>query len=361
MKTKDDFYTQILDNAILVQEGKKRPPELTVRDWNYFIRDTTPEPPHIIGNGVLPQKTMAVLAGEPKIGKSHLAISLAYHIASGKNWFQFPITEPHKTMIIQAENSYFNQRDRIKHINKITEPPYLMPKLPEKQLFVSDPINGLNINETDGYEQIGRLLDTHQPKVVIIDPLASFHTAEENSNSDMAKIMGIFHELKISCDISIILIHHIRKPTINEETAGTSIRGASSIRGACDTGMLLTKRYNKQTSQGYHKLEFELRNGPTPDPLTLELDPTCLTFQQIKKAQTCENFIVEKLNYVKEDGILQKNLVQKGRDEGYSKAMMIRTIQSLDNQNIIIRSAEKSNKSVWLREFTNESIFVDKL
>ncbi len=360
MRTKSDFYTQILDNAILIQQGIALPPPPVFYDWTYFIDDTTPEPEHIIGNGILPQKSMAVLAGEPKVGKSHIAVSLAYHIAVGQNWFQFPITQQYKTLIIQAENSYFNQRNRIKLINRITKPPYNMPKLAKDQLLVSDPIHGLNLNETTGYEQISRLLNDYKPKVIIIDPLVNFHTAEENSNSDMAQVMGKLHELKDLHDISIILIHHIRKPSQNQDSAGTSIRGASSIRGAYDTGISLTKQYNSQTKQDYHQLEFELRNGPTPEPLTLELDPTCLTFQRIEITQTCKDFILELLNYVKENGMLQKQLVQEGQEEGYSKNMIIRNLTSLKNQNEIVESTAKKNKMLWIREFTNQTFLDDK-
>jgi|TARA_Y100000310_G_scaffold243463_1_gene247960 archaellum biogenesis ATPase FlaH len=361
MRTKTDFYTDIIDNAILIHQGVDIPPPPVFYDWTHFINDTTPEPPHIIGKGILPQKSLAILAGEPKVGKSHMAVSLAYHIATGQSWFQFPVSHPHKVLIVQAENSYFNQRNRIQLINRITQPPYNMPKLAEKQLLVSDPIHNLNVNENEGYALLNTLLVQHTPQVLIIDPLVNFHTAEENSNSEMAQVMDKLHNIKDDYNISIILIHHIRKPSNTQDSTGTSIRGASSIRGSYDTGISLTKQYNAQSNQDYHQLEFELRNGPTPDPLTLELDPTCLTFQKIEISQTCKDFILESLNYVKENGILQKQLVQEGMEENYTKNMIIRTITGLKNQNIITESKEKRNKTLWMAEFTNQSFLDEKI
>ena len=216
---------------------------------------------------------------------------------------------------------------------------------------MSDPIHNLNVNENEGYALLDTLLAQYEPQVVIIDPFVNFHTAEENSNSEMAQVMDKLHKIKDDHDVSIILIHHIRKPSNNKESAGTSIRGASSIRGSYDTGLSLTKQYNSQTNQEYHQLEFELRNGPTPDPLTLELDPTCLTFQQIEISQTCKDFILEMLNYVKENGILQKQLISEGKAERYALTTLKRTIKSLLDQNKIVSNNKSRNTTLWLKEY----------
>lgn len=354
MKTKQNFITDIMDNAQLVHRGKHtdpiNPPEFL--DWNHYIADTTPEPPHIIGRGILPQKSLMLIAGEPKVGKSHLTMNLAYHMATGSQWFNFPISHPQKILLLQAENSYFNQRRRIQTINQLTQPPYNLPKCPQKQLFISHPIHNTNINESGGYQAIYTAILQHQPNVIIVDPLVNFHSGEENSNSEMAQVMQKLHELKDDTGVSIILVHHTRKPSGND-SSGVSMRGASSIRGSYDTGLTLTHQ-TSHTGQHYHQLEFEIRNGEPINPLTLDLDSTCLTFFAINLTLTAKDYILEQLNEAKEDGIKQSQLILMGQEEGYAKSTMLRNIKALINNKTIKQSPDERNKILYESNYYNE-------
>ena len=358
-KTKQSFLNEIIDNSILVQNGanSNKSPDPSFTDWNEFVADESPDPPMIIGGGILPIKSLMVLAGEPKVGKSHLVINLAYHVATGMDWFDFPIETPGKVVIFQAENSYYNQRRRIKMIHKLTEEPYLYPSIPNGQLIVSDAIQGLNLNDSDAYSKIYGILKEIDPVLVIFDPMVNFHNAEENSNTEMASVMESIHRLKEEASVSICLVHHTRKPSINNSGGGVSVRGASAIRGAYDSGLTLTQKFDDDTAEQAYNLDFEIRNGEPIQPLVLELDKSVLTFNRSQKVNNARDFVLNELRSAEDNGMKQVSIVQNGVEIGYSKTMMIRNIQALRSEKKILDDGSKRDKKLFHPDYYNNIPF----
>jgi len=349
-KTKQDFISEILDLSLEVQKGQQSPPLPIFRTWNDYVQDKSPEPKHIISKGILPQESLLILSGEPKVGKSHLAMNLAYHIVTGSSWFDFNIGITGKCLILQAENAYYAQRSRIQTIHNLTTPPYSLPTINNDQLLISDMIHSIKINTPEGQEALKQIISIHKPLVLIIDPLINFHTAEENSNTEMAQIMDFLHSLKTDFHLSLIIVHHERKPTGTDNSAGTALRGASAIRGGYDTGLALKHYYEKHTGRKLHQLDFELRNGPPIEPFYLELDQSCLTFNKVDIAVTIRDFIVEQLHRVKESGLLQTELTELAVEEEYSKSQTDRAVNALLHRKIIVTES-KRNRTLWHRNY----------
>lgn len=63
--------------------------------------------------------------------------------------------------------------------------------------------------------------------VLIADPLALTHSAQENDNTAMAAVMSYFATAAIECRIGVLLIHHTRKGAMAGEV--DSIRGAGAL------------------------------------------------------------------------------------------------------------------------------------
>lgn len=63
--------------------------------------------------------------------------------------------------------------------------------------------------------------------VLIADPLALTHSAQENDNTAMAAVMSYFAAAAIACDIGVLLIHHTRKGAIAGDV--DAIRGAGAL------------------------------------------------------------------------------------------------------------------------------------
>ncbi len=76
-------------------------------------------------------------------------------------------------------------------------------------------------------ELLAGYLMSERIDLVIADPLALTHTAEENSNTAMAAVMSFFSTLSIVCHVGVGLIHHTRKGAQAGEVDG--IRGAGAL------------------------------------------------------------------------------------------------------------------------------------
>jgi len=63
--------------------------------------------------------------------------------------------------------------------------------------------------------------------VLVADPLALTHSAQENDNTAMAAVMSYFTSAAAMCDIAVMLIHHTRKGAIAGDV--DAIRGAGAL------------------------------------------------------------------------------------------------------------------------------------
>jgi len=67
-------------------------------------------------------------------------------------------------------------------------------------------------------------------KLLVVDPFAHTHTAEENRNEEMVKVMALWSQVADQANCAIQLVHHFRKGGTSGD--GESFRGASALQGA---------------------------------------------------------------------------------------------------------------------------------
>ena len=124
-------------------------------------------------------------------------------------------------------------------------------------------------------------IKAHQADTFFIDPLISFHDANENDNGAMRRVLDFITEIMRKTGAGAGVLHHFGKPTENSNVEHRA-RGASAIRDWCDTMLALTV---KKVQDGYlHEITFaKVRNGRQPQPITLERDEN-LVFQVMEEA-----------------------------------------------------------------------------
>src|SRR5438874_12582204 len=77
-------------------------------------------------------------------------------------------------------------------------------------LFVRQADTGF-ISATPAMHRLRELLRERKAVMLIADPLAELHTAEENDNTGLRAVIAEFRSLAIELDLSVVLIHHNRK------------------------------------------------------------------------------------------------------------------------------------------------------
>jgi len=277
-----------------------------------LVNDNTEPPEPIIDGGILLPKTLLLIVGKEKIGKSFLSCNMATAMTSGIDFAGFKINSKQKVMILSAEGGYFQNRDRIKK---------MASEIPEKDLEMAHYYMACNIkiDNPDDYLRIESQIEQRGVNVLIIDPLIRFHTQDENSSTGMSIIMGKIRELIENMGISVIVIHHTGK------RSSLGARGSSVIMGEYDSAIYIDRR------SGHLGLSFDTRHVETPPNSQIVFNPDTFWFE--KPEQEVDPIV----KFIQENGpIKRKNLVNSWVKSGqYSKTHAYRLIKQAFKQELI--------------------------
>src|SRR5262249_48435239 len=97
-------------------------------------------------------------------------------------------------------------------------------------LFARDDGNG-TLSPTPALGRLRDLIREREPVMLIADPLAELHTADENDNTGLRAVVAEFRALATEFNIAVVLIHHTRKGALSPGDPDNA-RGASAIIGA---------------------------------------------------------------------------------------------------------------------------------
>jgi hypothetical protein len=172
--------------------------------------------------GLVPEGFLTLMAGEPGIGKSFLALRLAVSCAMGTRFLSRDCTRV-PVLYLDRENPGAIVRQRV-------------------QSMADGPVPGLKIWGgwlKDGVPALDdpRLLTiAKEPKpLIIVDSLIRFHDGEENSASEMSKVLAKLRALA-NAGATVFVIHHRGKGE-----GAADYRGSSDIGGGPDVVYTLTR------------------------------------------------------------------------------------------------------------------------
>lgn len=230
-----------------------------------------PKQSELIDGGIWPTGTGLMIAGESGAGKSLLLNQLVMSLAMGWDFIGLKVPTARRVLIFQAENTLQQEQERyrfqIKGLEITTTPPNIC-------YF---PMEGrLELANSHSRKTMVDAIKAHQADAFLIDPLISFHAANENDNAAMRRVLDFITEIMRKTGAGAGVLHHFGKPT-EKGTVEHRARGASAIKDWCDSMLALTV---KKAQDGYrHEITFvKVRNGRQPKPINLERDEN-LVFQ----------------------------------------------------------------------------------
>ena len=232
----------------------------------------------VIGDGLLPIGGLMILAGQPKARKSMTLNALCHAMITATPAFcaqsiqsggrvkpVLAVSRPHCVLVFEQELGQQEYAERWRGV--IADEVETRQKLLRDNLHVRS-MDFTMMLDNEGVDLIAAEIEALRPDVVCFDPLRKFHASEENSATEMSRVMRSLSILRAKYGISIIVLHHEAKPSEHRQ-GGAAGRGSSVVFADCDA-WISQKLTNKNA--GILQLQFELRRAKPLLSMTLHQD-----------------------------------------------------------------------------------------
>ena len=191
-----------------------------------------------IAPGFALRGAVTVIAGPPSAMKSSLMLAWGCAVALGSAHGRFAPTVAGYVVIYNVEDNAIEQRRRLSAVLRQFDatPADIAGKLIRTGpsgvgvLIERDADTG-ELIPTPAMTRLRQLITEREPDVLIADPFAELHDAEENDNIAIRRIIAEFRALAVEFNIAVVLVHHTRKGIVTPGDPDAA-RGASSIIGA---------------------------------------------------------------------------------------------------------------------------------
>jgi hypothetical protein len=210
----------------------KEPPELPVSHPK-DLAERAPEELWLIRH-LWGRSAVGILGGAPKTCKSWLGLEMALSVASGtKVLGHFEIDDPGPALVYLAEDALPLVRRRIEGLCR-----HKRIALAEPALFVIT-APSLRLDLDSDQKRLWSTVHRMRPKLLLLDPLVRLHRLEENSSTEISRLLGYLRELQRACDVAIVLVHHASKRTRSDP--GQALRGSSDLHAFGDSNGYLAR------------------------------------------------------------------------------------------------------------------------
>lgn len=190
-----------------------------------------PGPTDWLVDGILARGDVALVVGEPGVGKSWLSMDLATKVADGGGkWLGHSVLRAGgRVLYVDEENPRDVVRNRLMLLG-------LDAKYAPNIRYLHQ--QGIRLDRRPD-----QLLDeaiAFQPDLIVLDSLTRLHTQEENNAGAMASLFndGI-NPLARATNAAVLLLHHTNKSDSSSSFLRT--RGSSDISASVDTGLDIRK------------------------------------------------------------------------------------------------------------------------
>jgi DNA-binding transcriptional ArsR family regulator len=246
-----------------------------------------------------------------------------------------------KVLIVDEENSWYELKRRASLLT-------LEPNLP----IYFKSITGFKLDNKESLEEIIKFCKRESIELVILDPFVAMHSLEENSATDMQKVMD-FMQMFLQHQITVMFIHHSRKGGFM--TSAENTRGSSAINGRADSAILVEKVSNDEF-QLIDVKQLKSRRGKPMDsfrvvmiqdedesPITLAL-ATGADVDNLHKKDQAKDAI---LNILRESNCSRQNLIEKITEQyKIGQRNVVQALIELDEAKVIT-TAKDGKQNVY--------------
>lgn len=181
-----------------------------------------------------------IVGGEPKSGKTYLALSIAVAVASGKPALRrFKVNGPGTVLLYCAEHNLQSLRTRIEAIAY-----HLGTAFDDLNIQIIHAYEQLRIDDVFDRQRLYKTIDSVKPRLVILDPLTRIHQVNENLTAELSPILDYLRGWQQSHKTAVMVVHHTKKTP--QARFGQSLRGTSDLHAWGDSNLYLNPVENNR-------------------------------------------------------------------------------------------------------------------
>jgi RecA-family ATPase len=242
-KQDDDEARQRLIKQLQMRAASITPDEsigsAPITSLGAYLDQPIEVPPRLVEPALFVRGGIFCVTGAPGKGKTSFLLNCLVSWASGRPMFpgcnQLVPSQPVRSLIIENEGApgEFHRKIGIM-LNK-------GPLSDKEKLLARDNIlvwgdggySGFKLDDHSYVERLRKGIEEHKPDVVFIEPFHGLWSGDENSATEMRKVLDTMQEVATSHDLTIAIAHHDRKSGAYEEGDLMNVaRGSGALAGA---------------------------------------------------------------------------------------------------------------------------------
>ena len=204
-------------------------------------------------------EAVGIVGGEPKCGKSFLALDMVVAVAAGVPCLRrFPAAQCGPVLLYAAEDALHVVRTRLEGICRAAA--VTLADLPIHVITAPS----VRLDLAEDRQQLQTTVATLRPVLLVLDPFVRLHRIDENASSEVAPLLAYLRELQRRFALAVVLVHHARKGA-GTMRGGQALRGSSELHAWGDSNLYL-RRVDERLL-----LSIEHRAAPSQSGLPLAL------------------------------------------------------------------------------------------
>jgi hypothetical protein len=210
---------------------------------------------------------LSLLVGDPGGGKSMAAIDWARIVTNGTCWPYCKVKcvkgkelcKAGNVVWVEAESGHKILIDRARSLN-IRKDKIFLPT------FGLDMFAQPDLTIPEHQEYMTNMIDAKKPALVVVDSLGGASSGGENRVEEVRPILQYLASIAQEKDTTVLLIHHLRKQSVNEDISVSlsRIRGSTAISAFARTIIAL-----ERTRRGAMISVIKSNIGRPPNPLMM--------------------------------------------------------------------------------------------
>jgi hypothetical protein len=204
-------------------------------------------------------EAVGIVGGEPKCGKSFLALDMVVAVAAGVPCLRrFRPARSGPVLLYAAEDALHLVRTRLDGICEAAG-----VRLVDVPIHVIT-APSLRLDLTEDRAQLQATVAALRPILLVLDPFVRLHRIDENAASDVAPLLAYLRDLQRRLALAVVVVHHARKGG-QALRAGQALRGSSEFHAWGDSNLYLRRLDDRLL------LSIEHRAAPSQTDLPLAL------------------------------------------------------------------------------------------